>query len=288
MINKVSKLLDDFFENKNASLKFSRKLVNKEFAIKLGIFLIIAINVCIGVLLEGVSSLGGFLTGKTFNVLQVVNPFRILKFAPLYILLNGLTIFAYGKIVFNIRSSFKEIDEGQKGTSRFATREEIDQQYRAVPIKKEFYSGKGGVPIARGYKSYPMEDGKKEVMYIDDSPVNNLVIGTTRSGKGETFVVPLIDIYSRASQKASLIVSDPKGELMAMCRKTLENRGYEVQMLNLLEPINSMSFNPLQLIKEAYKNENYSEAQLLCNTLTHSLYTNPNTKDPFGKILLNL
>lgn len=52
-------------------------------------------------------------------------------------------------------------------------------------------------------------------------------------------------------------------------------------MLNILEPLNSMSYNPLQLIKEAYKKKNYSEAQLLCNTLTHSLYYNPNAKDPF-------
>ena len=66
-----------------------------------------------------------------------------------------------------------------------------------------------------------------------------------------------------------------------MSRETLENRGYEVLMLNILEPLNSMSYNPLQLIKEAYKKKNYSEAQLLCNTLTHSLYYNPNAKDPF-------
>ena len=185
--------------------------------------------------------------------------------------------------MINIRASFKEFDEGQKGSSRFATRAEIDQQYRAVPIKTEFYNGSGGVPIARGYKEY-INNGqkiKKEVMYIDDSAVNNLIIGTTRSGKGEMFVVPTIDIYSRASKKASLIINDPKGELIAMSRETLENRGYEVLMLNILEPLNSMSFNPLQLIKEAYKKKNYSEAQLLCNTLTHSLYYNPNAKDPF-------
>lgn len=275
MINKITNLLDNFFENKNAGLKFSRKLANKEFTIRLGIGLIITINICIGILLEGISSLGGFLYGRMFNIFNIINPIRILQFFPLYIVLNVLTLGAYAKLIFNIRSSFKEIDEGQKGTSRFATQEEVHAQYRNVPASKEVYKGKGGVPIARNYI-----DGK-QIIYIDDSPVNNLVIGTTRSGKGETFVVPAIDIYSRAMEKASLIVNDPKGELVAMCRETLEKRGYEVHMLNLLEPINSMSYNPLQLVKEAYKKKNYSEAQLVCNTLTHSLYTNPNTKDPF-------
>ncbi len=288
MIEKISRIIDNFFDKKNGDIKFARKLVNKEFSIKLGIILIIGINLCIGIFLESISSLGGFLYGKSFNLFNLINPLvvipRIFKFLPIYLILNILTIGVYVKLIINIRASYKEFDEGQKGTSRFATREEIDQQYRAVPIKKEFYNGKGGVPIARGYKDYITVDGKKvrkEVMYIDDSAVNNLIIGTTRSGKGETYVVPKIDIYSRASQKASLIINDPKGELIAMCKETLEKRGYEVVLLNLVEPINSMSYNPMQLIKDAYKEKNYSEAQLLCNTLTHSLYTNPNTKDPF-------
>ena len=58
--------------------------------------------------------------------------------------------------------------------------------------------GGGGVPIAW--------NKEKNVIYIDDSPVNNLIIGTTRSGKGETFVVPTIDIYSRATKKPSMII----------------------------------------------------------------------------------
>ena len=279
MIKKISNLLDGFFDKKNGEIKFARKLVNKEFAIKLGIILIIAINLCIGVLLEGMSSLGGFLYGKSFNIFNLINPFvvvtRFFQFLPIYLVLNIVTIAVYVKLIMNIRASFKEFDEGQKGSSRFATQEEIHEQYRNVPATKEIYSGKGGIPVARNCIN------GKEIIYIDDSPVNNLIIGTTRSGKGETFVVPLIDIYSRASQKASLVINDPKGELVAMCKETLENRGYEVHMLNLLEPINSMSYNPLQLIKEAYKKKNYSEAQLLCNTLTHSLYNNPNAKDPF-------
>ena len=287
MISNVSEFIDNFFEKKNGEIKFTRKLVNKEFAIKLGLVLIVVLNLGIGIFLECISSLGGFLYGKSFNILNLINPvvvvFRLFKFFPIYLILNILMIGVYIKFMINIRASFKEFDEGQKGSSRFATRAEIDQQYRAVPIKTEFYNGSGGVPIARGYKEY-INNGqkiKKEVMYIDDSAVNNLIIGTTRSGKGEMFVVPTIDIYSRASKKASLIINDPKGELIAMSRETLENRGYEVLMLNILEPLNSMSFNPLQLIKEAYKKKNYSEAQLLCNTLTHSLYYNPNAKDPF-------
>ena len=275
-LEKVSSYIDNFFEQKNGELKFSRKLVNKEYAKKIGIILLILVTLIVNLLGETLSNLG---FGKTPNYLLGIFIFRP-RFLFLYIMAYLIVGALYIRIIFSIRASFKEIDEGQKGTSRFATRKEIDQQYRAVPIKDENFKGNGGVPIARGFQID--KDGiEKEVMYIDDSAVNNLIIGTTRSGKGETFVVPEIDIYSRAEEKSSLVINDPKGELVAMCKETLEKRGYDVYMLNLLQPINSMSYNPLELVKQAYKRKDYSEAQLLCKTLTHSLYFKPNVKDPF-------
>ncbi|MEG2457976.1 MAG: type IV secretory system conjugative DNA transfer family protein, partial [Bacilli bacterium] len=180
--------------------------------------------------------------------------------------------------IINIKASFKDIREGQKGTSRFTTEEEIKEQYKEVDevesrIEKENggYEGKGGVIISR--------TGNK--LFIDDSPVNNLIIGTTRSGKGELFVFPTIDLYSRAYIKSSLIINDPKGELYGASKDTLEARGYRVEVLNLLNPMNSMSYNPLQLIIDAYEKGEYSEAQSLCKTLTYTLYYKAGTKDPF-------
>ncbi|PFV40278.1 VirD4-like conjugal transfer protein, CD1115 family, partial [Bacillus thuringiensis] len=112
-------------------------------------------------------------------------------------------------------------------------------------------------------------------------PVNNLIIGTTRSGKGETYVFPTIDVYSRAEHKPSLIFNDPKGELFSASKETLEERGYHIEVLNLLTPLDSMSYNLLQLVKDAYKDGDYSTAQALCKTLSHTLYYNPTVKDPF-------
>ncbi|MED4287193.1 type IV secretory system conjugative DNA transfer family protein, partial [Priestia megaterium] len=103
----------------------------------------------------------------------------------------------------------------------------------------------------------------------------------TRSGKGETFVFPTIDIYSRAEKQPSLIVNDPKAEILAASKETLEKRGYHIEVLNLLNPLESMSYNLLEMIKETYKDGDYSTAQALCNTLSYTLYYNPNAKDPF-------
>jgi type IV secretory pathway TraG/TraD family ATPase VirD4 len=123
-------------------------------------------------------------------------------------------------------SNFGKIKKDQKGSARFTTFKEIQKQYRDVPDKAEGFKGGGGIPVAR----------YKERLFIDDSPVNNMIIGTTRSGKGETFVFSTIDIYSRAEKQASMILNDPKGELYAASKITLEKLGYHVEVLNLMNP----------------------------------------------------
>lgn len=175
------------------------------------------------------------------------------------------------RFVYLVRTNYKDLNQEQKGSSRFTTEEELKQQYKAVPEKKEHYKGNGGVVISR----------LGNQIFIDDSPVNNLIIGTTRSGKGETFVFPCIDVYSRGEFQPSLILNDPKGELFTASRDTLIERGYHIEVLNLQNPMESMSYNLLQLVKEAYKEGDLSTAQALCKTLTHTLYYNPNAKDPF-------
>ncbi|PFS31412.1 ATPase [Bacillus thuringiensis] len=175
------------------------------------------------------------------------------------------------RTVYKLKSSFKNLNNHEKGSSRFTTVEELKKQYRAVPDREETFKGGGGVVISR----------LGDKVFIDDSPVNNLIIGTTRSGKGETYVFPTIDVYSRAEHKPSLIFNDPKGELFSASKETLEERGYHIEVLNLLTPLDSMSYNLLQLVKDAYKDGDYSTAQALCKTLSHTLYYKPGVKDPF-------
>ncbi|WP_429706495.1 VirD4-like conjugal transfer protein, CD1115 family [Bacillus mycoides] len=210
------------------------------------------------------------------------------------------------QFIYKIRSSFKDLNQNQKDSSRFATLDEVKQQYRAIPDITERYEGKGGVVISRydviscksllkqakkvmdakGMEKWQeikkLKDSTKAGrLLIDDGAVSNLIIGTTRSGKGETFVFPTIDAYSRAEIQPSLIANDPKGELLAASKKTLEQRGFHIEVLNLINPLESMSYNLLQLIKDAYKQGDTATAQTLCNTLSYSLYYNPNVKDPF-------
>ncbi|EGT0000234.1 type IV secretory system conjugative DNA transfer family protein [Clostridium perfringens] len=277
-----SKVMEDLKKSENKkSEKFNLKefISNNKTLTGLILFMFALATIILNVFFSAIDStfntINAFTSGQgteTFNILTSIFNLKYMFKYPLIYLIGYIVItIPATKLIFDLKKSFETLNLGQKGKSRFTTLEEIQEQYKAIPEKDEFYKGGGGVPISR----------YKDKIYIDTSPVNNLIIGTTRSGKGEVIVVPINDIYSRAEFQASLVVNDPKGELVAMSKETLEKRGYRVECLNLLNPLKSLSYNPLQLIIDAYHNGDTDEAQSLCKTLTYSLYYNPSAKDPF-------
>ena len=65
----------------------------------------------------------------------------MLYFFPIYLIVIGIVLFASAKLVLNLKNSFESIEDGQKGTASFTTREEIDEQYKSVPLRDETYEG---------------------------------------------------------------------------------------------------------------------------------------------------
>lgn len=180
------------------------------------------------------------------------------------------------KFMYNIKMNYQSINRGQHGTNAFETVKNMKQQYQIIPASKTEYEGKGGT-IVGGLQ----EVGKPYRLLLDDAPVHTMVIGITRSGKGETFVVPMIDVQSRAKVKPSMVINDPKGELAGASYETLRARGYDVYVFNLIQHAMSMGFNPLQLVIDSWKQDRESDAQKYANSVAFSLYHNPNAKDPF-------
>lgn len=180
-----------------------------------------------------------------------------------------------GIMAYKIKTSFaeNELNYGQKGKARWTTKDEIKEQYKEIPLKTEFYKGKGGIIVNR--------QGDK--LYVDNGASNNLIYGTTRSGKGEMFVVPSIDIYSRADKienRPSLIVTDPKSELYKMSKETLEKRGYEVHFLNLDNPLYSMGYNPLKLVIDYYKSGQKEKAQMVAKSFSFQIFCSETSQEP--------
>lgn len=181
----------------------------------------------------------------------------------IYILILIILAIIDAVFVVNIWISYKDFDVGQKGSDRWATIEELRQQYKSIPIKeKEWESKTGGIIISRDGDNY----------LVDEEPGHNLIVGTTRSGKGEMFVLPTIETLSRCSCKPSIIATDPKLDLTKGCYKMLKNRGYEVIVLNLINKNEGDCFNPLSRIVELYKSGDYEGAYQESRAFAYSIF----------------
>lgn len=195
-----------------------------------------------------------------------IKAFLDIKFTTTFSIIN-LIIFSIFILIFLKYFIAKKIDEkrinkGQHGTNRFTTLKEIQEQYKAIPELKTEYKGNPGVVISR-YKNN---------IFIDDSPVHNLLIGMSRSGKGELWLFPTIDTITRAENKPSIIGNDPKLEIASASYDTLIKRGYDVEILNLITPERGLKFNPLQLIIDEWKKGNETDAITVLESVSHLFF----------------
>ena len=92
-------------------------------------------------------------------------------------------------------------------------------------------------------ESLTMESRPKQVKYARNK--NVLVIGGSGSGKTRFFVKPnLLQAHS------SYIVTDPKGSLVFECGKFLQDKGYNIKILNTIDFKKSHKYNPFVYIKK--------------------------------------
>lgn len=166
----------------------------------------------------------------------MIIPIIVINFILYYFILKGVLSYYMSHIY--------EYNQGQHGERRFEDRDSLIETYNLVPAYGNFDDVEPGVVIAwektndqlmdRLNKKYGLDEKIKFLetqddslsyhhtrlydfheyhtfgIYVDKSPVHNLIIGTTRSGKGETFVLPTLDLYSRAYKS---ILGNKKQEL---------------------------------------------------------------------------
>lgn len=126
--------------------------------------------------------------------------------------------------------------------SRTATEEEFTEDLSASTLSDGTQQTKGGPILFR-------KDGK---IYTDPSDLHNLIVGNTGSMKTLRFVLPLI--YSSAMADESMIVVDPKGELVRKTHTFLKERGYQISVLNWRNTrLSPDSWNPMGRINKLYK-----------------------------------
>ncbi|WJP96727.1 VirD4-like conjugal transfer protein, CD1115 family [Macrococcus bovicus] len=222
---------------------------------------------------------------------MIINTFlkpnqHLLIWLLLFALLSMLMI----KKIHKFYVAHRKLDYGQKGKSEFAKLKDLKKQYVSVPQQVKEYKGQPGVPITH-FNDVPkilQIPGLNKIFYngrylIDQDTINTMIIGTSRSGKGESVVFPATDIDTRASEKPSLVFNDPKGELYAGSYETLRKRGYDVEVLNLVNPDDGMSYNMLQIIKDEYIKGDFSKAEAYAVSLASTLFQTEDGSDFWEK-----
>ena len=74
---------------------------------------------------------------------------------------------------------------------------------------------------------------------------NVLVIGGSGSGKTRFFITPNLLQCGSVDYPCSFVVTDPKGGLIVNCGSLLQQKGYRIKVLNLINFKKSMKYNPL-------------------------------------------
>ena len=106
--------------------------------------------------------------------------------------------------------------------------------------------------------------------------LNVLCIGGSGTGKSRFFVMPNLE-----RGLSSVVVTDPKGELLRQCRPGLEEKGFRVRVLNLIDFTASDGFNPLSYLRPGHEPE---DVALLVRTIIANTSTpgqKPSGGDPF-------
>ena len=94
--------------------------------------------------------------------------------------------------------------------------------------------------------------------------LNVLCIGGSGTGKSRYFVTPNLRNLATSQTAPSVLVTDPKGELLASCGGAFEDAGYRVRVLNLIDLAASDGFNPLGYLRTGHEPE---DIQLMARTI---------------------
>lgn len=168
------------------------------------------------------------------------------KMFPIMALLLGLIVFwRIGKRLAMLFHKTPDIDD----SSHWATEKEIRKTLYKIDSNNLGAAKKSGIILYR----------KENFFYVDTETINSLIIGTTRSGKGQTFVLPMIRVLSQGQQRQSMVLNDPKGELLENSYKMLISAGYKVVVLNIRDTNFSSLWNPLAPIIEEFAEVQNSE-----------------------------
>lgn len=124
----------------------------------------------------------------------------------------------------------------------------------------------------KGMSNMIMSDKARISLY--NGEINNNILTIAGSGRGKTYSVVLPNILQA---NASFVCSDPKGDLLRRCGTFLVEQGYKVRSLNLINMLESNSYNPFHYLHK----EREEEVMTLIDTIMKNTDGEKKSSDPF-------
>ncbi|CAL9595635.1 hypothetical protein SUDANB120_05336 [Streptomyces sp. enrichment culture] len=115
---------------------------------------------------------------------------------------------------------------------------------------------------------------------VDTAPVNTMVLAITRAGKGQTYIEPVIDMWSREKKPSNMVINDPKGELLVKNYVPLVTRGFEPVQFNLINSMKTDIYNPLGLAADAAREGNFTKCALYVENIAGIFFPLDGGEDP--------
>lgn len=181
-------------------------------------------------------------------------PFEWSNQTPRFLLIfTGL----YAVIVLAASSEHRNTRPGEEhGSARWGNAKELNRRYRDTQGPNLLMTRNIRIGV----------DG-----YKHKHNTNVLVVGGSGTGKTRTYAVPNV-----LEAGCSMVITDPKGEILRKTGGFLKRAGYEVRVFNLLNPDASFCYNPFRYVRD-----DKEVLQLITNLIQNTTPPHAQSSDPF-------
>lgn len=181
-------------------------------------------------------------------------PFEWSNQTPRFLLIfTGL----YAVIVLAASSEHRNTRPGEEhGSARWGNAKELNRRYRDTQGPNLLMTRNIRIGV----------DG-----YKHKHNTNVLVVGGSGTGKTRTYAVPNV-----LEAGCSMVITDPKGEILRKTGGFRKRAGYEVRVFDLLNPDASFCYNPFRYVRD-----DKEVLQLITNLIQNTTPPHAQSSDPF-------
>ena len=181
-------------------------------------------------------------------------PFEWSNQTPRFLLIfTGL----YAVIVLAASSEHRNTRPGEEhGSARWGNAKELNRRYRDTQGPNLLMTRNIRIGV----------DG-----YKHKHNTNVLVVGGSGTGKTRTYAVPNV-----LEAGCSMVITDPKGEILRKTGGFLKRAGYEVRVFDLFNPDASFCYNPFRYVRD-----DKEVLQLITNLIQNTTPPHAQSSDPF-------